>query len=271
MKVSLIVAVYKDIEALSLIVESLKTQTYKNFELIVAEDNNGDSMREFVNTVNDIEVIHTSQDDIGIRKSRSQNNAILASTGEYLVFIDGDCIPYSTFIENHALLAKQGQVLAGRRVNLGPKYSEKIRAGKMNTLKLEKQFIWRLPSLLKDGQESHLESGLLLNPKGSIFQKWIYPKSPKILGCNFSCFKKDLIEINGFDEAYGESALPDDTDIEWRFKAYGLTIRSCKFAANQFHLYHSRTYRDNIFDDFETMYSRQSQGLYKAQKGLDTH
>ena len=46
MQVSLIVAVYKDIEALSLIVKALKLQTYKNFELIIAEDNKSKKMIE---------------------------------------------------------------------------------------------------------------------------------------------------------------------------------------------------------------------------------
>lgn len=272
MKVSLIVAVYKDIEALSLIVASLKTQTYKNFELIVAEDNNGDEMREFVTTIKDIEVIHTTQEDIGIRKSRSQNNAILASTGEYIIFIDGDCIPYSTFIENHALLAKQGQVLAGRRVNLGPKYSKKIRAGKMKTLELERKYIQKLPSLWRDCLEGHMEAGIYLKPNSIIFQKWVFPKTPSIVGCNFSCFKTDLITINGFDESYGETSLPDDTDIEWRLRALGLQTRSCKFTANQFHLYHSRSSRDYSGSQYENdMLDRKSKGMFKARQGLDTH
>ena len=38
MLVSVIVAVYKDIEALELIMKSLNYQTYRNFELVVAED-----------------------------------------------------------------------------------------------------------------------------------------------------------------------------------------------------------------------------------------
>ena len=35
---SLIIAVYKDVQALGLIIESLKNQSYKNFEVIIAED-----------------------------------------------------------------------------------------------------------------------------------------------------------------------------------------------------------------------------------------
>jgi glycosyltransferase involved in cell wall biosynthesis len=272
MKVSLVVAVYKDIESLSLIVESLKTQTYNNFELIIAEDNNSSEIREFAESIEGIEVIHTSQEDVGIRKARSQNNAILAATGEYIIFIDGDCIPYSTFIENHALLAKQGQVLAGRRVNLGPEYSKNIRCGEVKALELERKYFLNLPSLLKDCTENHLEAGISLHPRNMIFQKLVYPKSPSIVGCNFSCFKSDLITINGFDESYGESSIPDDTDIEWRLRSSGLQVKSCKFAANQFHLYHTRSSRNYAGSEYERdMLDRKSKQLFKARQGLDTH
>ena len=51
MKVSIIAAVYKDIGALKLIVESLERQTYKNFELIVAEDDNSNGVKKFIKTI----------------------------------------------------------------------------------------------------------------------------------------------------------------------------------------------------------------------------
>jgi glycosyltransferase involved in cell wall biosynthesis len=44
MKVSIIIAVYKDFEALHLIIESLKVQTHKNFEVIIAEDGSNQNM-----------------------------------------------------------------------------------------------------------------------------------------------------------------------------------------------------------------------------------
>jgi len=127
MKVSLIAAVYKDIQALDLIVEALKKQTYKNFELIVAEDNDSELMKEFISNVKDIEVKHTYQEDRGVRKSRSVNNAIMKASGDYLIFIDGDCVPYTTFIESHVKLSKKSVALSGRRFNLGPFFSSKLR------------------------------------------------------------------------------------------------------------------------------------------------
>ncbi|MDH5396334.1 MAG: glycosyltransferase, partial [Gammaproteobacteria bacterium] len=46
-RASIIVAVYKDIEALDLIIHALKKQTYRNFEVVIVEDNNADSMKNY--------------------------------------------------------------------------------------------------------------------------------------------------------------------------------------------------------------------------------
>ena len=140
MKISLIVAVYKDINALQLIVKALESQTYKNFELVIAEDNNSAEMKNFIDSISSIDIQHVSQEDKGLRKVRSINNGILKSRGEYLVFIDGDCVPYSTFIEGHALLAERKHVLSGRRVNLGLSASSKLRDCSLTSQGLEKRY-----------------------------------------------------------------------------------------------------------------------------------
>ncbi|MDP1784346.1 MAG: glycosyltransferase [Sulfuricurvum sp.] len=101
MRVSLIIAVYKDVQSLSLIIDALKRQTYKNFEVVVAEDGENVQMKEYVKNITELDIKHTTQEDIGVRKARSQNNGINASEGEYLIFIDRDCVPYTTFIEAH--------------------------------------------------------------------------------------------------------------------------------------------------------------------------
>jgi len=272
MKVSLIVAVYKDIEALKLIIESLKMQTYKDFEVIIAEDNNAKEMKEYVASIDGLKVQHTFQEDRGVRKSRSVNNAILKSTGEYLIFIDGDCIPYTTFIESHVYLAKKSTALAGRRVNLGPMVSSKLRKGSLLAVKLEKSFIKNFLRLQHDSLESHIEEGIYINPKSFFYLR--KKKNISLLGCHYSCFKEDMLEINGLDESYGASPVADDTDIEWRLKKMGVSITSCRFAANLFHLYHKR---QNIHKEFlvgselTIMNTRKKKTNYKALIGLDAH
>ena len=276
MKVSLIVAVYKDIEALSLIVSALEEQTYKNFELVVAEDNNSLEMSKFIESVKTISIKHTYQEDRGVRKSKSVNNAILKSSGQYLIFIDGDCVPYSTFIESHVTLAQNNTVLSGRRFNLGPIFSKYLRTKRITPYMLETSLFRNFISLKKDVKEGHIEAGLYVNPNSIIYKKFVKDKkNTSLLGCNYSCYKKDMLLINGLDESYGASPVSDDTDIEWRFKKVGLQLKTCKFAANIFHLYHKRNSEISrvfkIGSELEIMHKRKEKENFRALIGLDNH
>ena len=273
-RISLIAAFYKDLTALELIVQSLKEQSYKNFELVVAEDNNDPATREFIGTIKDIDIIHTSQPDQGIQKARSINNAILASTGDYLVFIDGDCIPCKNFLQAHASLAETGKVLSGRRVNLGPRMSDLLRSRKLNIRTLENYYLFFAPLLLLDGA-THIDQGLTFNPQGWFYQQVIAKRKKSnlsLLGCNYSCFKKDMIEIDGYDECYGETALADDTDLQWRLALVGLKMKSCKMTANVYHLHHESSHRTTTAPvEIALMESRKEAGDYHAHTGLKSH
>ena len=274
MRVSLITAFYKDLEALNLIVKSLKQQDYEDFELVVAEDNNAAETAEYISSISGIDIKHTTQEDLGIRKARSVNNGILAATGEYLIFIDGDCIPYHDFISSHVKLSEHGKVLSGRRVNLGPEMSTKLRSGSIRSIDLEKNFLIYAPRLFADNA-THVGQGLNFSADGFIY-KHILKKRKRsnvsLLGCNYSCFKDDMFNIDGYDEAYGDTAVADDTDLEWRFRGYGLEMKSCKQVANVFHLYHEARYcgRDTT-PEFNKMLQRKARGDYRAETGLTTH
>lgn len=270
-RVSVIVAVYKDVQSLSLIITALKRQTYKNFEVIIAEDGENPQMREYVASITGLDVKHTTQEDIGVRKARSQNNGIIASNGEYLIFIDGDCVPYTTFVEAHVALAESGTVLSGRRVNLSESLTQKIKSDLMDIIDIEKN-LWKYVALAFE-KNSKYEYGLYLSPRG-----WLYPllsklrkRNTSILGCNFSCFRADMIALNGFDEGYGETSLSDDTDLDWRFRAYGLAIKSCKNVANQFHLWHTYNERDIGPFYWEKMVENQKGNRYICEAGINTH
>ncbi|MEA1891799.1 MAG: glycosyltransferase, partial [Campylobacterota bacterium] len=62
MKVSIIIAVYKDIDALELVLTSLKNQTYKNFEVVVVEDGSNKEIKEFLRSIDDLDIKHTAQE-----------------------------------------------------------------------------------------------------------------------------------------------------------------------------------------------------------------
>ena len=119
MKASLIISVYKNIPFLKSVLDSLKFQTVKDFEIIISEDGNDIKMKNFIeNYPFEQPYQHVWQEDLGWRKNRSLNNAIKAANANWLIFIDGDCILHERFIEMHLLNAKEDVILAGKRVKL---------------------------------------------------------------------------------------------------------------------------------------------------------
>ena len=275
-KVSIIIAFYKDLEALALILEAFTRQTYTNIEIVVAEDNDDAETKTLIEKFRDrLSIVHNTHEDIGRTKAAAQNKAICAASGAYLIFIDGDCVPYSTFVEGHVALSQSKQVLSGRRVNVPAVLSKKMRHKELSTESFEKNYLFYVLTNLIWEKKTHYEQGFYVKPDSTVYKKYIAKKkrNVQILGCNFSCFKEDFVAINGFDESYGLSILGDDTDLNWRFVDYGAEIASCKNVANVFHLEHKRpSYPD--FDPSEDLarFNRvKAEHKFYCDQGLDQY
>lgn len=270
MKASLIIPTYKDTVALGLILEALESQTYRNFEVIIAEDDNSSETKKLLEHLNLSYVIkHYSHEDKGNRKPKAVNASIAMSEGEYIIMIDGDTIPYSTFIDAHVRLAEPKKALCGRRVNLGDKVSQDLRLGTKKISDIEHHFFSNY-RYLKEDNSRHLEQGIYLKPN-SLLQKFVskLDKNTHILASNFSCYKSDLLEVNGIDEALPFAPNRDDTDLEWRLKAIGVEMKSCKFSANLLHLNHPRNDRDQEgLKNLEIIYEKQRHNEFRCQDGI---
>src|ERR1700760_3470178 len=106
MKISVIIAFYKNIPFLDLILEGLKQQSYSNFEAIIAEDDNAPATVSYImerSASLSFPLRHVSQEDNGFRKNEILNQAVIAATGEFIIFLDGDCIPHSQALKEYAL------------------------------------------------------------------------------------------------------------------------------------------------------------------------
>jgi glycosyltransferase involved in cell wall biosynthesis len=274
MKVSIIIAFYKDLEALDLVFDALRRQTYKNFEVVVAEDDEAPATKHFLATQKGLDILHIHHPDIGRTKAAAQNQAVCVATGEYLIFIDGDCVPYSTFIEGHILHSAPKRVMSGRRVNLPDKLSRKLRQGTLAAERLENNYSWYVMRHLIWNKGVHYEQGFYAKPNDLIY-RFIFQnrnRNTQILGCNFSCYKKDFVAINGFDESYGLSILGDDTDLNWRFTDYGAELRSCKNIANMFHLHHKRPTHDyDPSEDLKRFNERKAAHQFFCELGVDQY
>ncbi len=256
MKISVIVSVYKDVDALDLIIQSLLNQSVKVDEIIISEDGNSDEMRKYFLTIKHNKFIkHLSQEDNGWQKNRALNRAIKSSISQYLIFIDGDCVPYKTFVESHKLLSERKYVLCGRRTEPGEKFSSLLRNKELSVDMFTSKYISNYFKLQND-EIRHYDDGLYFHPDSIPFKLISQIRKNKenhIVGCNFSCWKSDLEKINGFDEDFILPTTGEDTDIERRLKHFGIQMKSCRYSANIIHLYHKKVFNKDISNETEAL------------------
>ena len=247
-KITIIISVYKNTKALKLVLNSVINQSYKVDEIIISEDGQSSEMKEFISTLSIDNLIHLTQEDLGWRKNIALNNSIKKSSGNYLVFIDGDVVLHKRFIEGHVYCSKPKRVCAGKRVELGAMYSQKLFDKKITLDELSNSFIKKIFSLHKD-KVRHYEDGIYIEPKGYLYNHLVQKKHISyIIGCNFSCYKEDFEAINGFDEDYKLPSVGEDVDINWRFRASGTEVISCRNIANVYHLWHKKGFTSNESD-----------------------
>ena len=270
MDITVIISVYKDVEALKLVLDSLNTQTYSGFDILISEDCQSDEMKTFLEAYKShINITHISQKDDGWRKNIALNNAIRDSKGDYLIFLDGDIVPYKNFVENHMKLAEENRFLSGRRAEIGPFFTYLIRKRILSYRLLEKLYLFFYLFLAID-RGKHLEEGLYLGIDTYLEKKLNGKKKKKMMlvGCNFSCWKKDLELINGFDEDYMGPSVGEDVDLAWRFNHFGITYKSVRYIANTFHLYHGRSWGDAWEENHKIMKQKKEAQAFKCKNGL---
>ena len=237
MKASLIISVYKNTPFLKGVLDSLKYQSEKDFEVIISEDGRDANMKDFIdNYPFEQPYQHIRQDDLGWRKNRSLNNAIKAAKSDWFIFIDGDCILHQRFIEMHLRFAKDNIVLAGKRVKLDKETSNLILEKKLNIDRIQYQLKQKL--IFGKGQIGFLEEGIFISPKSYLSFIPKLRKNNKLVGCNMSFSKKAIYAINGFDEDYTLPAFGEDRDLSWRFTETGYKHFSLRNIAIVYHLDH---------------------------------
>ena len=94
-KISIIVPVYNISKYISSCIDSIISQKYNNYELILVDDgskdDSGNICDEYALKKSNINVIHKKNGGL----SSARNTGIEAATGEYLMFIDGDDFLYN--------------------------------------------------------------------------------------------------------------------------------------------------------------------------------
>lgn len=266
-KASVIISVYDKTKSLKVVLDSLKLQTEKDFEIIISEDGCHEKMKVFLeNCKIGHDYLHLTQEDIGWRKNKALNNAIRHARSNWLIFIDGDCVLHHRFVEMHLRYASEKTILSGRRVKLDEPTSTRLKKNSPEYIKKLQRVLYEKLFFGK-GKIEYLEEGYFLCPTGLL---GFIPKLRKIkyiIGCNMSFSKQAIYAINGFDESYILPGVGEDIDLYWRFKAAGYQFKSLRSLAIQYHLWHKENYT-NAHKNKDKMKLKQEENKYFCENGL---
>lgn len=178
---SVVIPLYNKEKTISITVESVLSQTFENFEIIIVNDGSKDKGPLFVQEIHDPRITLIHQENKGV--STSRNRGIEKAHGEYIAFLDGDDIWEKNHLEElYALIteyAPQASVFATN-------------------------FVCRFP----DGEiflnRNDLKRGIIRN---------YFKAAIKVAVVQTSCVcisKKALLSTKGFNPNY---SMGEDTDL----------------------------------------------------------
>ena len=252
--ITLVIAVYNKPELLRFVLAACARQSMSNFEVIVADDGSGPEITAVVRearTLYQFPIGHLWHEDRGWRKNTMLNNAIRASHADYIVFIDGDCIPSRHFLRDHFTEREPGRVLLGRRVETSKRWASQLALDDITSGRFERYGWQEWMDGLK-GDALRMEDGIRMPSR--LVRKILLRNVRGMLGSNFSAWKSDLVAINGFDELYTGPGCGEDSDIQFRLGLAGITGKSLRNLAVQYHFHHPITkVSDACWDRFEAV------------------
>ncbi len=237
--VSVIISTFNQPAWLEKVIIGFENQTEKKFNIVIADDGSSEETANLIQKYkkrNKIEIIHIWHKDNGFQKTKILNKSILATQAEYLIFIDGDCIPRKDFVDVHIKNREKGYFLSGGYFKL-PMHISKIIAEE--DICNEKCF--DLKWLKSNGLKTSFKNNKLSKIKlKTAILNCITTTEATWNGHNASGWKQDILKVNGFDERmqYGG----EDRELGERLFNLGIKAKQLRYSAICVHLDHERGY-----------------------------
>jgi glycosyltransferase involved in cell wall biosynthesis len=265
MKISFIVLTYNRTDALLAVLSSLARQCGAGHEVLIADDG---SRPEHVQLLRDrcpsfqCPIRHVWHPDIGFTAARARNLAASHASGDYLVFLDGDCVPNKAFVVQHTRLAEAGCFVNGSRVLLSEKLTQQVLSGVLNLPMLPATFWWQ--AWIKGDSNKLLHLFTWPMRLFRVKQKFVWRG---IRSCNFAVWQSDFVSVNGFDETF-EGWGHEDADLVLRLHHLGIARKNGFMATEVFHLWHRENKRDEESANKNRVLQRMRTHLVLAKQGL---
>ena len=199
MEISVILGNHHSPDCLERTVWGYFRQSHQDFEVLIADDGSAGEVGPCLARLRSdtrLTIRHVYDERLGSNRNTAVNLAIERASGSYLVFSCGHCIPRWDFLEAHARLARPGRFLSGSGLVLP--------SGASRLITTENVVSGRATDA------GWLAAQGLRGKNGTRFRPW-GPQWAQLLDLvtgfhvewnsgNASCWKADLVEVNGFDE-----------------------------------------------------------------------
>ncbi|MGD9945856.1 MAG: glycosyltransferase family 2 protein [Burkholderiaceae bacterium] len=265
MRVSVIVSTYNRPRALDRVLHGLAEQQQPPAEVLVADDGSTADTRALVAAWAarfPVPLRHVWHPDSGFRLAAIRNRAARHAQGDWLQFIDGDCVPRPNFVARLSRLAAPGWVLAGDRLLLSQALSETI---ERDALPVHRWGTARWLSERRGGGVNRLAPLLhwpLAAGRGLRRRDWRH-----LRGASIGIGRGDFDRVNGFEESFVGWGL-EDSEFAIRLLNAGVGIRSGRLALALLHLWHAERPRDDVERNRRLLDEARAAGRTRAAQGL---
>lgn len=272
MKISFVVLTYNRTDALLAVLRSLAeqcreqgTRNSAKFEVVIADDGSNPAQVKLLQQSCppfQCPVHHVWHPDTGFTASAARNLGAHHAQGDYLVFLDGDCVPNRSFVKAHTQLAEKGYFVNGSRVLLSKRLTERVVDGETDLPSQPARFWWNARFRGDSNKLLHVLAwpwSLFRVKKGFQWQG--------IRSCNLAVWRQDFSAVNGFDETF-EGWGHEDADLVLRLHHLGIQRKNGFLATEVYHLWHRENSRDQASINQQKVLHRMTTNLVLAEKGL---
>ncbi len=265
MKTAFVVLTYNRVDALLPVLRALAPQCGPDDVVVIADDGSRpehvDAMRQGLPAFA-CPVRHVWQPDEGFTAARARNLGALHGRAEYIVFLDGDCVPRPQFVRGHRELAQRGHFVNGNRVLLSERLTRRIERREVDVTALSAIDWLKLRVAGDVNKLTHLL--YWANDMGRVERQFRWKG---IRSCNFGVWHDDFLAVNGFDETFTGWGH-EDADLVLRLHRQGCLRKNGFLATEVFHLWHRENDRGQEAENRERVLQRAQGRIIRAKVGL---
>ena len=265
MRTAFVVLTYNRSDALLAVLRALARQCAPDDLVVIADDGSSPQQVQILHAglpAFACPVRHVWHPDVGFTAARARNLGARHAQADYLVFLDGDCVPNRCFADHHRALAQAGHYVNGSRVLLSERLSKQAVAGEIDLPQLAASQWLRLRLAGDVNKLTHL-----LYWPGAPGRLQTVFRWKGIRSCNFGVWYGDFEAVNGFDESFSGWGH-EDADLVLRLHHLGRRRKDGFLATEVFHLWHPENSRAGASGNRDRVLQRMLGSLVRAERGL---